>query len=204
MHDSDELDRTIDAALAGYGDPCAPYPPAERTFAEGVVAERLLAGVRRGIATERAPRRVRWLVWTCTLAAAACVLLLVLFGLRPAHRQTNLARQTQQQGANPKVATAVTATTAEAATPIVRRGARAAGRIPAQVEAEKPDRMPKLEVFPTPQPLSSEGEALAFFVRRAPPRDVRELLQAQSHVDAPVTIEELEIPPLKPLDEGGR
>jgi hypothetical protein len=199
MHDSDDLDRKIDAALAGYGDPFAMDRPAEPAL-----AERMLAGVRRSIAAESAPRRVRWLVWTWTLAAAVCVLVLVLFGLRPPHRQPNQARQTQRQGAKPQVAKAITEGTAEAGMPVVRKASRARSNIPAQAMAEKPDRLPKLDVFPTPQPLSGEGEALAFFVRRAPAHEVRELLLAQSHVDTPITIQELEIPPLQPLDEGGK
>lgn len=204
MHDSDEFDRRIDAALAGYGDPLAKHRHAEPAIADRLLAERVLAGVRRSIAAESPPRRVRWMPWAWALAAAACVLGIVLFGLRPAHREVNQARQNQQQGRTPEVAKAVAGTIPEAGTPAVRRIVRAQSRIPAQTGIEKADRLPKLDVFPAPQPLSSEGEALAFFVRQAPARDVRELLEAQSGSDAPLAIQELEIPPLKPLEEGGR
>jgi len=205
MHDSDELDRNIDAALTVYGDPFATRLHTDPTVAERLLAERLLAGVRRRIAEDSAPRGVRNPVWAWALAAAACVLGLVLFGSRQAHRQQpNQARQTQQQETPPEFATAITAAKTEAQKPAVRRPARAGSRLPTQGSPERPDRLPKLDVFPTPLPLSEEGEALAFFVRRAPAHEVRELLQAQSHSDTPITIQELEIPPLKPLDEGGK
>jgi hypothetical protein len=201
MHNSDELDRRIDAALAGYGDPSATHRDAEPAL-----AERMLAGVRRSIAAEiGAPSWARRHGWIWALAAAACVVALVLFGLRPARRQQpNQARQTQQQGTNAEVATTITATTAAAPKPAVRKSARAGSRLPTQGGTESPDRLPKLDVFPTRLPLSEEGEALAFFVRRAPAHEVRELLQAQARLDTPITIQELEIPPLKPLDEGGK
>jgi len=60
-------------------------------------------------------------------------------------------------------------------------------------------RLPKLEVFPTPQPLSPEEQALVAFAASASPELKREVIEGQGDLSGPITIAELKI---QPLDEG--
>jgi hypothetical protein len=47
--------------------------------------------------------------------------------------------------------------------------------------------LPKLDVFPTPQPLTPEEQALAAIVAQAPPTELAALIQSQQ-ADAPLAI----------------
>jgi hypothetical protein len=58
--------------------------------------------------------------------------------------------------------------------------------------------LPKLDVFPTPQPLSSQEEALVSFAAKAPERERESLIAAQQEEDAPLSIAAIEIKPLEP------
>ena len=59
-------------------------------------------------------------------------------------------------------------------------------------------RLPKQEVFPTPQPLSPQEQTLALFVNHAPLAVKEQVLAAQKQIDAPIDIADIQI---KPLDE---
>jgi hypothetical protein len=194
MHDKDELDRMIDAALASYGE------------AGDEVSERVLRVVERRIAQEHAPRRRRWLPWAAALAAAACVL--AFFVARPSPRPAQLpgssARQMQQQTPGSTVAEVKPPAIGKSAKPVERNSAKQGVKFQPGSETAKAEALPKLDVFPTPQPLSEDEEALSFFIQRASTAEVKQLLEAQARFEAPLTIDELEIPPLEPLDKGGR
>jgi len=56
---------------------------------------------------------------------------------------------------------------------------------------------PKLDVFPTPQPLSSEERGLAVVALQAPVPLRKALVEAQEQDDAPVHIAAIHIPPLE-------
>jgi hypothetical protein len=194
MRNKDELDKMIDAALATYGDPGADD-----------LEVRVLRGVRLRLVSESKPRRLRWLACSAALAAAACVLALVFFISRPAMKPVNNAH-TQQ---TPRDTKAVAATTPPPATPqeTVPRPAnamRTRNPLPVSTQTAKAEPLPKLNVFPAPAPLDGQVEVLAFFIRQAPPNEVKELLAEQAQADAPLEVKELEIPPLEPLDEGGK
>jgi hypothetical protein len=194
----DDLDKMIDAALATYGDPGT----------DNGLEERMLRGVRKRVTNQSAPHLLRWLAWSAALAVAACVLALVFFSSRPTMRPVNNGHQagTKEQ---PQTTDAVIATA-----PMPAAGDRAAGRagnavaihttplVSAETSTAQP--LPKLDVFPTPEPADEKVQALAFFVRAAPASEVKELLAKQDQADAPLAFNELEIPPLEPLDEGGR
>jgi hypothetical protein len=202
MRDKDELDRMIDAALASYGG-----------AGEGdEMGERMLRGVERRIAQESAPRHGRWLpsaraltgALTAALAVAACVLAFVLARPRPAHLPINDAQQTQPQRPDATVAEPRPPVAAIREKPEARRTVNESATGRPQREEATTNPLPKLDVFPTPQPMTGDEEALSFFIQRAPESEMRSLLEAQAHANAPVTIDELEIPPLEPLDEGGK
>ncbi|HEV2136758.1 MAG TPA: hypothetical protein VGR47_21240 [Terracidiphilus sp.] len=62
--------------------------------------------------------------------------------------------------------------------------------------------LPKLDLFPTPRPLSAEEEALVNFAAKAPKTERESLLAAQEQADAPLSIAAIEIKPLEPPASG--
>jgi hypothetical protein len=65
----------------------------------------------------------------------------------------------------------------------------------------KPAPLPKLDVFPTPRPLSPEEQAMVRFVATTPPSEIQAMQKAQQQQDEPLHIAAIVIQPLKPLDE---
>ncbi len=63
-----------------------------------------------------------------------------------------------------------------------------------RAEAKSP---PKLEVFPTPRPLTAEEQALVAFVRRAPPAVKKAVVEDQQHWDDPIIVADLRDPSLQ-------
>jgi hypothetical protein len=57
--------------------------------------------------------------------------------------------------------------------------------------------LPKLEVFPTPTPLSPQEEALAAFVKYGPPAVQRAVLEDQKHWDDPIIVADLREQPVQ-------
>ena len=199
MHDSDELDFIIDRALASYGD----------AGTDNDLTERMLARVQqRTHATHETVQR-RWLPWVAGLAAAACALAVIFGGVWTKHAPIN----PQAKSLSGDSTSGSSAHALVPAPPLARpvpanrtHYPNSPARIDEQQRQEVANdaALPKLDVFPTPELVADEGRAFAFFVRRVPPSQVRELLQANANADQPVTIDDLKIPPLKPLDEGGR
>ena len=64
--------------------------------------------------------------------------------------------------------------------------------------------LPKLDVFPSPQPLTREEETLVAAVTAGSEAERRALLEAQNRTDAPLSIADLHIPPLAPPDAGNK
>jgi hypothetical protein len=197
MHDKDDLDLLIDGALETYAN------PAPNDYLE----DRMLQAVRIQIANQPAPSHLRWLSWSAALAAA-CLLFLIFFNQRQsttpadsANDPTTAGIPHQQTPVETKSPTPISGGHI-AQTPHSSTGTHA--NPPASVENAKADPLPKQDIFPAPVPLDEQVEALAFFIRKAPPSEVKQLLQAQAQADAPLAFKELEIPPLQPLDEGGK
>jgi hypothetical protein len=210
MHDKDEpnlrdLDRMIDSALASYGD------LADRDAVDPL-EDRVLRGVVRRVNSEDRRRRLaRWLTWTAALATAACIAALLALHPRQAPNFGTIARSTHSpemptQKQPPAIATARQPYNPP---PVVRAGrpgvdrrlkhAAEPGRQPVQSEP-----LPKLDVFPAPYSPTEEEAALSFFIQHAPASEVQELLASRARLEAPVTINELEIPPIASLNNGGR
>lgn len=197
MRDKDDLDLLIDAALATYGDPGA----------DGL-EERTLRGVQRHLASRRPPRYLRWLAWSVAPAAAACVLAFIFFPTLPSKNPVkdtdHSGTQENPRGNNAAVTKNPVPAAGSRTTPGPARAAGTRTKPPLSTETAKANPLPKLDVFPTPAPLDEQVEALAFFIRQAPPNEVKELLAKQAQADAPLAFKQLEIPPLEPLDEGGK
>jgi hypothetical protein len=183
MPDQDDLDRLLRSALSTYGDP------------DSGLAQRVLARISAEVAP--APRR-RWLPWAIALPAAACLLLfVVLSGPKPTHPPSGSARQTFQTQDLPRITAhtePVPALSSKAHLLKPRPHLTTAGTRTAP--------LPKLDVFPTPRPLTPEERALAVFAAQAPESERQSLIEAQKQIDAPLSIAAIQIPPLEPPQKG--
>ena len=61
--------------------------------------------------------------------------------------------------------------------------------------------LPKMEVFPTPRPLTAEEQALMVFTEKTTPEVKKQVVEAEKHLGDPIAIAELKI---RPLDEEDR
>ena len=196
----DQLDRVLDSALATYADP-GPESGLER---------RILGHIANEAAP--APRR-RWLAWAIALPAAAGLLLFaVLAGPRLDHAPSSMPPQTRilqkppalgglagnralsegsgKDGSKRKGRTESIARASHPSSDAKMHSRRA-------VLASKSTPLPKLDVFPTPQPLSPEERALVEFAAHAPQSERESLMAAQREADAPLRITAIEIMPLE-------
>ena len=185
MHEEGKLDLLIDAALRTYGK------------ADARLELRLLAQIAD--AGEAWPRRM-WLGWAVALPVAACLVLLALWWAKPAPRMA--ADWTAKDS---KVTAPVAGGGAAAPIPAraaVHRGGRsaAAGAREVKIAQAVP---PKLDVFPTPRPLTAEEKTLALVTAQAPAPELRALAEAQAQADAPIDIAAIEITPLEPPAPSG-
>jgi hypothetical protein len=69
-------------------------------------------------------------------------------------------------------------------------------------QAAKSAPLPKLDVFPTPQPLTPQEQALAVFAIHGPEPERKALAKAQQQIDAPLSIAAIHIPPVQSPDKG--
>src|SRR5258708_16679208 len=56
--------------------------------------------------------------------------------------------------------------------------------------------LPKLDVFPSPQPLTPQEQALVVFVAQAPETERKAVAEAQQKIKAPISVAPIHIPPL--------
>ncbi|HTB98015.1 MAG TPA: hypothetical protein VK716_13465 [Terracidiphilus sp.] len=181
MLDRDELDRLLDAALATYA------VPKHDSGLERRVLERIGAA--------RTPVQHRWL-WAAGIPALAASLLL-LFAVFAPWRHTSHELQKIDPPMHPLVAEAphparprhIAHTMAHVETTGVRR-------------APRPGITPKLDVFPTPVPLSGQERALVRYVTEAPEAQRNDLMEAQQRSIAPLGIAAISIPPIEPPNKG--
>lgn len=223
----DELDRIIDAGLSTYAEPPAgiegrvlsqlselsPGAPGfavhlQKARRDGFVLSHPLRGFYRSMDgapmvpartnAERFRSRAAWQVWAVGLSMAACVLIAVTVGVRV----VEAPQVHNEQTANSAHAAVVN----HPAVPIARgettEGAAVKRRAHRNSEARM-ERLPKKELFPTPQPLSPEMQALVQYLASAPKEERKEFAQAQARLDAPVTIAPLRIAPLKISNKDG-
>jgi hypothetical protein len=86
------------------------------------------------------------------------------------------------------------------------QGARASAHkayMPPGEATATPGSLPKLDVFPTLQPLTPEEQALANFAIHTPAPELQAFIEAQKNDDAPISISAIDIQPLDPPDQGG-
>lgn len=198
MPNPDDLDRLLDSALATYAD------PGRSSGLEG----RVLAALATARAEAHAPvatRRWRWLPWTVAVPAAACLILLwILASTRVVHAPTQ-ARQAQpvrdlSHTASARPPAEATELRPKSA-PRVHH-ARPAEPRTSQEQTASAAALPKLDVFPTPQPLTPQEQALAAFAQQAPAKKVEALSAVQALDEQSFALAASHIPPFEPPAEG--
>ena len=164
----DEIDRILDAALSNYS--CAePRPGLEQRILSRVQSE--------GGAGGFAGRLWRWR-WAVLTPAVACLLVFALWRDRdPAPAPEKVTRT---------ITNPVPPPTPEPPKSAERKRRTAAKRVS----------LPKRDQFPTPVPLTDAERAWMDFVARSPEQAHEMAVHAAEWGQAPIQIEEIEIPPL--------
>jgi hypothetical protein len=188
MREKDDLDLLLDSALASYADP-GPDAGLERRTLARVAAEPATAPRRRG------------LLWGFGLTIATCLLLLIFFWPRIGNPH---ADQQARRPQKPAVMTARNepATAPRSAPDLTADAQTHRSHLRSTVIAAKAGALPKLDIFPTPVPLTPQEQALVDFATHAPAQERQALLDAQKQMDKPLTIAAIRIPPLEPPDKG--
>jgi hypothetical protein len=177
MHDDrDELDRIVDLALATYADPGA----------DSGLESRIL----RRIASQGVfVRRRRWLPWAIALPVAASLLFFAMF-FRPGanHAPATGPQQAQFTPQSPAVPAQATRQPAPRAASIGRAAAPLhKPQLRRIAMAARPTPLPKLDVFPTPQPITPQVQNLAQSVARMSQAQ-RQVLAQSRRQEVPFTV----------------
>jgi len=183
MRENEDLDLLLDSAV--------------KTYAESETSPNLEQRILARIAAEPpTAQRSPWLPWATALPAAACLLLFVLI-MSQQHREPN-----QITHAPNKPAIHV-GSVAPAATP-VRSAKTRASSSRSSLRADSNVLLPKLDVFPAPQPLTREEQALVAYAARAPKPQLQALIAVQQRPEAPLNITAIQIPPLEDPNDGNK
>lgn len=182
MSGDEELERRIESALRSYAEP--PEIPEAR-----IAVARVMQRVKDADAAAGSIGSRFWM-WALAAPAIACLLVLLagaVLWMLPAPAAPEIAWVPKAPG--------VIRSACEhgALNQEVRTRVRVARTPVAQIE---PEPLPKLQVFPTPKPLSPEEQTLVAFGTRTPLDLKRQVVAAQEHAGDPITIAELRIRPL--------
>ena len=192
MREKDDLDLLLDNVLSNYGDP-GPGSGLE---------QRVLAGIRTRLAAESETRR-RWLPWAVALPAAACLLLFFLAGPRTAHPPATVAKVRTPFQELPLTTAHAGPRPVLSPEPVPKGGQTSDNRQLHRIyRAARSAALPKLDVFPTPQPLTPAELALVTFAAHASEAERKSFIAAQKQADAPLRIAAIEIPPIESPDKG--
>jgi len=198
----DELDRMIDAGLSTYAEPRAGLEQrvlaavdAERRAPQGLKPRglresALLPGLKARPAGDR-NLWPSWRMWAMGLAAAACLLIAVTVGVRVVEAPHSNGPQATNDTHAP-VAHRAVQPEVRTETPV---------RVAAKRRVRRSDeaglrRLPKKDVFPTPQPLSPEMRELVAYIAHTSEKERKELVEFQAQQDAPVRIPPIHMTPV--------
>lgn len=187
MPEDRNLDRLIDAALA--------------TYADAHPGENLAEHILTRLANEPAPRpRLAWQPWAI-VAFSAAIYLLLLVHSRSAFTKPYTAPPIQSALVQNPTATAGSPHTHGARTPGAARQINGAAphRQPFAATAV-PQPLPKLDVFPTPTPLTRQERALAVYIAHTPQAEQEALAQSEQEA-MPLTVASIHVMPLEAPDD---
>ncbi len=208
MPENDDLDFLLDSALATYADPGR----------DSGLEQRVLAALTATCAEHAAPAKPRplWLPWAIAIPVAAGLLILWISIGKTVHAPSIQPRMAIHK--NAPATEALATNTSEHGQAKHPSGAKARGNVAASAPFAstrgklKPcadtnphcgkRSIPKLDVFPTPTPLTDEERALVAAADTGPPSEREALIASQQHGDAPLSIAALNIPPLATSGEG--
>jgi hypothetical protein len=193
MREKDDLDLLIDSALATYADPGPDSGLEDRVLVT-------LAAVRTDTVRERRRWRMRWLPWAVAIPIAAGLLFLWLSPRRDKPLPASVPQEARS--APPKAIAPHANSSREVRPAIPRRHVIRSAQPASPVQTAQAALLPKLDVFPTPQPLTAEERALVEVVTQTPLPAREALVEAQSQDTVPIRIAEIRIPPLEPPDQG--
>jgi hypothetical protein len=192
------LDLLIRSSLETYGDPGPDSHLVQRVLAR-------VASEGEGERARRAKRAHLLIGWGIALPVAACLIIAILFVVsKSLHNSANGTIQARVTppgsthvglGGSIKNSPLVTSRHSKVAVPL-----RYLSHTEAMVTVQH---LPKLDVFPVPQPLTHEEQAFAAYVARVPEAERKSLIDTEKQVDAPLSIAALEIQPIAPPDTGG-
>ncbi len=187
MPEDKEPDVEINAALATYAEPKADMELAGR------ILDRMAAEPAR-------PPRLRRLGWAVALPAAICVLLLVRSGPKTAKPDVAAPEQTARLGNRAAQLGDRARFPARPRTAVVARE-QTGRRIhrpqphPSLLTVDGLRALPKLDVFPTPEPPTPQERALAVYVAHLPPAEQRALARSEQE-PVPLTVASIHTLPL--------
>jgi hypothetical protein len=205
MREKDDLDRLLDSALATYADP-GPDAGLENRVLQALASER-----RAGQSPRAVARPSRWLVWG--IAAPVAAIMLLSLSIANIHRApssrsphvSQLARPSSPEPPNRPETSRRTEPTPSRGKSGGFKGhnsSLAAHAIPStRASAALANPLPKLDVFPTPKPLTAEERALLDVAVNAPPQARQALVEVQQQSNEPLRIAAIHIPPLEPLSD---
>jgi hypothetical protein len=181
-----ELERLIRTSIASYGEPAR----------DSELTRRILAQ----IATEP-PRlaTLRLLRWAVALPIAACLFVaFAFFELRVVHAPGNLADRAHVVAPPTNDSPVGLAQTPPHQSPREKRPTMTRSGTKRQLDTvgANAEPLPKLDVFPTPQPLTPAERALVAFASRAPAAERESLIDAQQQPNTPLTIAAIKIQPI--------
>jgi hypothetical protein len=177
MHESEiELDKKIEAALTTYADPA-------ESLNSSALAARVLAAARDK------QKGIQWWRWglAATVPALAVLLIVLYFPAKPKMESVRLTAS-----APPPHQIMVTPPAKQMVSHTVIKSRYVP---PSHLQ-------PKLDVFPTPRPLSEQEKLMVAFVQDAPQEAQKQAAQDSEPIQ-PITIADLTIPPLDPPAKDG-
>jgi len=190
MPEHDEMDRLLDSALSTYA---TPRPGLEDRVLRSLAVTRARDSENRRFRSTR--RLLPWAIAVPIAAAIALLFLLIRETPAPPRNYAQSVRQFQRPATPLDQPQSSKVRAPSRAVHPVRRQATAAPEIAIRRD------LPKQNIFPSPQPLSSEEQALVALAQA--PEPVRQsLIEAQNKDEGPITISAIQIRPLKMPDPG--
>ena len=183
MPDRDEIDQLLDAAIASYAEP---------RFG---LEQRMLARIAEEREAGKTALGRSWLPWASAVPVAATLLFLFLAGPKMMHRsqpQPMASRNSTWLQPRPHLE----------AVPEGRPAAPRARLRMTKAMTHSPE-LPKLDVFPTPVPLTADERSLVTAILPTSATEWKSPVVAEEKPILPLSIAAIEIPLIAPSDQDG-
>ena len=188
MHNDDDLDLLLNEALTTYAEPAIG------------LEQRILDHIEE-TGTESSPLKLhRWPGWAVVLPLAACILLFFAVPKRQTESNQVLKSQRPQQNSTTSTPTTPQQTLQQPSTHSHHKSQSVRLHTSSPSSVSIP--VHKLEVFPTPQPLGPQEQALIELASPAALPARQALLETKRQDDAPLEISAIRVPPISAPEEG--